>query len=36
VRTFGEVGRALEDATRAYIAAVRDVSFPDEDHSFAQ
>lgn len=35
-RTFGEVGKALEDATRAYIAAVRDVSFPDEDHSFAQ
>ncbi|HLS49675.1 MAG TPA: 3-methyl-2-oxobutanoate hydroxymethyltransferase [Actinomycetaceae bacterium] len=31
---FGEVGEALQAATRAYVAAVKDRSFPSADHSF--
>lgn len=34
VKQFGQVGKALEDAASAYIAAVKSVSFPDADHSF--
>ena len=35
-KAFGEVGAALRQATDDYIAAVKDRSFPDEDHSFAK
>lgn len=33
-KRFGEVGKALSDATSAYIAAVRGREFPDAQHSF--
>ncbi|MCL2454288.1 MAG: 3-methyl-2-oxobutanoate hydroxymethyltransferase [Micrococcales bacterium] len=35
-KRFGEVGQALHDAASAYAAEVRDGSFPDAEHSFAQ
>ncbi|WP_435300279.1 3-methyl-2-oxobutanoate hydroxymethyltransferase [Timonella sp. A28] len=33
-KQFGKVGQALSDATRDYIAAVKDVSFPGPEHTF--
>jgi 3-methyl-2-oxobutanoate hydroxymethyltransferase len=33
-RRYGEVGKALSDATRAYVADVKDGSFPDAAHQF--
>jgi 3-methyl-2-oxobutanoate hydroxymethyltransferase len=35
-KRFGEVGRALGEAAQAYVQEVRDGTFPDADHSFAQ
>jgi ketopantoate hydroxymethyltransferase len=34
VRRFGELRKPVEDAVKAYAAAVRDGSFPGKEHSF--